>query len=326
MLDEQERNDFSRENSPTKFPDILTASDSESHQEPSSDFVRLSREERASRSLRERGRGRVRPAGEGKSRSLLLVQVILCAVLLAAALIIRMADRSAFVQIQQGYVKLMEEERFHWFDAANKKVEAFMEEVMDVFGGQQSQGPETSGVAYRPRQLGQGGKGGWFGVSVQREKSLQPPEGASFAPVTATASPLSPLAEMHITSAYGYRLHPITGALDFHTGIDLAAAKGTNIRAAYPGTVKEVGESAIYGNYIVLSHGNMETGYSHCESIVAREGVVVRQGETIAKVGSTGVSTGPHLHFDLRVDGTLVDPLWLLLGLSYYHGQESGAA
>lgn len=319
MLDEQERQERLREDNEARTVGVSVQEDTTSYQEAAADYLRYSREERSSRGARERGGGRSRAAGASKSQSLLLVQVILCAVLLAAALLVRTADQSVFTQVQESYRRLMEEERFHWFASANKKVEALMEGFMAVLGGQQSQSQGLSGVSYQP-QLG--GQGGLFGVSSERKEDLQPPNGATYAPVTATVSPLSPLKEMRITSSYGYRLHPITGALDFHTGIDLAAAQGTNIRAAYPGKVKEVGESAIYGNYIILTHGNIETGYSHCDSIVAREGVVVRQGETIAKVGSTGVSTGPHLHFDVRVDGTLVDPLWLFLGLSYYHGEE----
>ena len=325
MLDEQKSQDNSKEDSALQAMDFSEETRSTSYQETDSAYLSYIREERNSRGARERAKGHSRLSGEGRgrSKSLLLVQIILCVVLLAAALLVKTADQSVYAQVQQSYLKLMEEKRFQWFSSANKKVEALMEEIMSALGGQQSQSQGISGVSYQPQQ---GGQGGWFGVSTQQKEDLQPPDGATFAPVTVTVSPVSPLKEMRITSSYGYRLHPISGALDFHTGIDLAASQGTNIRAAYPGKVKEVGESAIYGNYIILTHGNMETGYSHCESIVAKEGVVVRQGETIAKVGSTGVSTGPHLHFDVRVNGTLVDPLWLFLGLSYYHGEVTAEA
>lgn len=121
-----------------------------------------------------------------------------------------------------------------------------------------------------------------------------------------------------LTSAYGYREDVYTGQLDFHTGTDIAAAKGTPVLSVYPGTVKEVGISSVYGNYITVSHGTFETRYCHCLSVTAKEGDEVSAGEVIALVGSTGRSTGPHLHFELLIDGKsacpydeLKDWIWL---------------
>lgn len=112
-----------------------------------------------------------------------------------------------------------------------------------------------------------------------------------------------------LTSPFGFRQHPITGKSDFHTGVDLAVPKGTPIGAAYPGRVVEVGESDIYGKTITLFHGGFATRYCHCDSIVAKEGMNLRQGETVALVGSTGMATGPHLHFELIIQGKNADPL-----------------
>lgn len=117
-----------------------------------------------------------------------------------------------------------------------------------------------------------------------------------------------------LTSYYGSRSHPISGKFDYHTGLDIAAPLGSDVYAALPGTVSEVGYSNTYGNYIKLSHGNrLTTVYNHCSKILATEGAVIRQGERIALVGSTGVSTGSHLHFDMLVDGNYTDPLPVLL-------------
>lgn len=111
-----------------------------------------------------------------------------------------------------------------------------------------------------------------------------------------------------LTSPYGYREDVYTGRLDFHTGTDISAAKGTPVLAAYPGIVTEVGTSPVYGNYVTVSHGAFETRYSHCMTVTVKEGKDVAAGESIALVGSTGRSTGPHLHFELLVDGKSAYP------------------
>jgi hypothetical protein len=112
-----------------------------------------------------------------------------------------------------------------------------------------------------------------------------------------------------VTSPFGVRVNPITKKEAFHYGIDIAAAKGTNILSVYEGTVKEVGRSVAYGNYIVISHPyEAETFYGHCSSISVKKGKTVKQGETIAKVGSTGWSTGNHLHFEVRRESFVLPP------------------
>lgn len=113
-----------------------------------------------------------------------------------------------------------------------------------------------------------------------------------------------------ISSEYGNRTNPVTGEYLMHSGVDIAADQGTEIRAAYSGIVSEVGSNSVGGNYISLVHKDgSETLYCHCSKIIAEKGAVIRAGETIALVGSTGRSTGPHLHFELTVDGNTVDPL-----------------
>ncbi len=161
---------------------------------------------------------------------------------------------------------------------------------------------------YKVRGENTGGQGGQMPVTAQEGELLYPPEGYSLAPAVLSQKMTAPV-DAGTTSPYGYRVHPITGETDFHTGVDLGAAMGTPIRAAFAGTVTEVGESEIFGNYIVVTHSDsLSTRYCHCSEIVAPEGSVIRQGETVAKVGSTGMSTGPHLHFEMKVDGVNVDP------------------
>lgn len=137
-------------------------------------------------------------------------------------------------------------------------------------------------------------------------------EGTTFSPTETTAPIVKPVSGSY-TSYFGYRTNPITGNNTFHTGIDIAAAQGTKIKAAYPGTVRKTGEDSRSGKYIYLTHSNgFETLYCHCSKILAEEGAVIRQGETVALVGSTGWSTGPHLHFEVHKNGTRLDPLPIL--------------
>ena len=137
-------------------------------------------------------------------------------------------------------------------------------------------------------------------------------EGTTFSPTETTAPIVKPVSGSY-TSYFGYRTNPITGNNTFHTGIDIAAAQGTKIKAAYPGKVRKTGEDSRSGKYIYLTHSNgFETLYCHCSEILAEEGAVIRQGETVALVGSTGWSTGPHLHFEVHKNGTRLDPLPIL--------------
>ena len=142
--------------------------------------------------------------------------------------------------------------------------------------------------------------------------SLPVPDYATMAPITINY-PLTPPLSGKITSGFGYRLHPVTGERDFHTGLDIAAAEGTPVVAALPGTVTEVGYDGIYGNYVRMSHGtNIETRYCHCSEILVEEGRQLREGERIALSGSTGMTTGAHLHFEVLADGLLADPASVL--------------
>ncbi|MDD2446278.1 MAG: peptidoglycan DD-metalloendopeptidase family protein [Tissierellia bacterium] len=113
-----------------------------------------------------------------------------------------------------------------------------------------------------------------------------------------------------ITSYYGYRIHPIFKTKKMHTGIDIAAPTGTHIKSAAAGTVIYADWLGGYGKAIMVDHGGgIVTLYAHNSAFVASVGQDVSRGETISKAGSTGNSTGPHLHFEVRKDGSYVDPL-----------------
>ncbi|MBR2240513.1 MAG: peptidoglycan DD-metalloendopeptidase family protein [Clostridia bacterium] len=113
-----------------------------------------------------------------------------------------------------------------------------------------------------------------------------------------------------ITSQYGYRI--LFGVRDFHTGIDIGAVHGSNICAAESGTVilANYGWNGGYGNYIILNHGNgITTRYAHASQLYVSAGQTVSKGQVIAAIGTTGNSTGPHLHFEVRINGSHTNPL-----------------
>ncbi|GAA0305624.1 peptidoglycan DD-metalloendopeptidase family protein [Sphingomonas oligophenolica] len=113
----------------------------------------------------------------------------------------------------------------------------------------------------------------------------------------------------HITSSFGLRMHPILHMLRMHKGIDIGAPWGTPVRAAMDGVVSFAGRSAGYGNFIKLSSGgNIATGYGHLSRILVRNGEHVARGQLIGAVGSTGLSTGPHLHWEVWKNGVSVNP------------------
>lgn len=113
-----------------------------------------------------------------------------------------------------------------------------------------------------------------------------------------------------ISIGFGNRTRPDGQGAVFHNGIDIASVEGSVILAAADGTVTETGFNASMGNYLRIDHGNgLETVYAHCRNIDVQEGGTVKAGGMIGAVGSTGMSTGPHLHFEVRQDGELQDPL-----------------
>ncbi len=112
-----------------------------------------------------------------------------------------------------------------------------------------------------------------------------------------------------ITSPFGWRTHPIRGSRDFHNGIDIAVPVGTNIRAVASGTVTQSGWLGGFGKTVVIKHNSgVKTLYAHNSRLLVSAGVEVQLGEVIALSGSTGISTGPHLHFTIMVDNDPVDP------------------
>lgn len=116
-----------------------------------------------------------------------------------------------------------------------------------------------------------------------------------------------------VTSHFGYRDHPTIGRYAAHGGVDIAADKGTQVAAFAGGTVESVGEDSDFGKYLYLTHPNgVTTFYAHCSKVCVGEGEQVQVGQTVALVGSTGKSTGPHLHFEVQLDGVRLDPMYYI--------------
>lgn len=119
-----------------------------------------------------------------------------------------------------------------------------------------------------------------------------------------------------VTSGFGYRVHPIDGEGEFHSGLDIATGYASPIRAAARGTCVYADYKSGFGLTVLIDHGNgLATQYSHCSRILTRVGASARKGETIALVGTTGYSTGPHVHYELHYHNTAINPT-AFLGLT----------
>ncbi len=117
-----------------------------------------------------------------------------------------------------------------------------------------------------------------------------------------------------ITSYYGPRLSPTAHRIKMHEGLDIGANQGRSILATADGVITYSGEKAGFGNFVNIDHGyGIETVYAHAQRLIAKKGQVVKRGDVIATVGNTGYSTGPHVHYEVRVNETPVDPLYFIL-------------
>ncbi len=118
-----------------------------------------------------------------------------------------------------------------------------------------------------------------------------------------------PIDAAYKSSSYGWRIDPFNGSRAFHEGLDFTANTGTPIRAAADGIVEASGQTHAYGNIVKLNHGSgLETRYAHASKLLVKSGERVVKGQVIALVGSTGRSTGPHLHYEIRLNGHPLDP------------------
>jgi murein DD-endopeptidase MepM/ murein hydrolase activator NlpD len=131
-----------------------------------------------------------------------------------------------------------------------------------------------------------------------------------------------------ITAGYGYRVSPFTGQREMHEGLDIAAPHGTPILATANGVVSFVGSLAAFGNVVFINHGHgFTTFYAHTSSIRVKEGQQVKRGQMVASVGTSGRTTGPHVHYEVQVNGATVNPLKYIVdpsGVKYANEGEAG--
>ncbi|MFZ5563198.1 MAG: M23 family metallopeptidase, partial [Thermodesulfobacteriota bacterium] len=125
----------------------------------------------------------------------------------------------------------------------------------------------------------------------------------------ASTPAIMPVTDGWITSRFEYRKSPFTGRREFHQGLDIAARAGTPVSASADGVVVFSGRKGALGNAIVIDHGNgLITRYGHLQSCLKKQGAVVRREDIIGTVGNTGLSTGPHLHYEVLNNGVVVNP------------------
>ncbi|WMJ23750.1 M23 family metallopeptidase [Paludicola sp. MB14-C6] len=180
---------------------------------------------------------------------------------------------------------------------------SFQEKVYDAVGSLFTYLNSVSPV--QAKLDGQGGE------SIEIIDNVMP-SNVTFAPVIFTGRITYPIAKGRVTSKFEVRTNPLTKKQDFHNALDIAALEGSPIYAATDGVVIKAEEDKSLGNYIIIDHGNdFTTTYGHCSRLIAKVGMKIREGEVIAKVGSTGASTGPHVHFAVKKDGLYFNPEYL---------------
>lgn len=219
-----------------------------------------------------------------RSRFLLSIQVGACLMILVAALGIRLFGGPIYETVKRWYVGSINE---------SIMVNVAKDDLLEIFQKNTSSASDTD-IA----QTGAKPQANTLAVTYGKNQ-----EG----PVTLSVLLKYPVANGTISSAFGER----DGK--FHQGLDIAADTDTPIMASLTGTVKEVGENDSYGKYVLIDHGSgIETRYAHCNSISVKQGDRVNMGNEIAKVGSTGDSSGSHVHLELLIDGTPYNPQTVL--------------
>lgn len=143
----------------------------------------------------------------------------------------------------------------------------------------------------------------WFTDGYAEEK------GKKIFPFLVSCDAFLPCDYNYISSDFGKRVNPLSFREEYHQGLDLAIAEGKEIRAGWPGIIKECGFDKIYGNYIIITHSDgFESKYAHLSKIDGMEGIFVHAGEKIGEAGKTGWATGSHLHFEVMIQGQNIDP------------------
>lgn len=228
----------------------------------------------------------------------MVTQIIVCAVLLAIMFIFCRGDSVTGKSIRAQYEKLMKR------DFSSEDYKEVYSAVSSFIKGENAEKNKDSAYGKTDEN-----KSVPMGGNDIHSDNLSVLEGISFEKYSISSKYIKPLDDYTISSPFGYRADPIAGGNGIHTGIDLASGAGNKIKASNSGKVVKAEYSDGYGNYVLLAHDDgINTLYAHCSELKCSVGDIVKQGETIALVGSTGNSTGNHLHFEVRRNGVKLDP------------------
>ena len=236
---------------------------------------------------------------------LTLVQLAVCALLAAALFFAAKTNGALFRRLQAEYAALTAEDLdlngVTFFPAQTEAPPAGTEPEPETEPETGTTGAAESEAAAEDAAAG--------GEDITGSDGLRL---VSFRCYACGDTPVLPV-DGRVTSEFGERVHPVYGTVSFHSGKDLAAPEGTPIHAALDGEVTGAGWGEMSGRYVKLRHENgLETLYCHCSELNVETGVRVRKGDVIAFVGQTGLATGPHLHFEVHIDGVKHDPDYLL--------------
>lgn len=224
-----------------------------------------------------------------KRNSVVLVQTLVCAFLILLAVITGKVSPETFALLKKEYDEIM-------------SVDMTAEEVVSSAMGAVQNAVSVKASAAGPQK-----------TDYEEKTKEKSDDAVAVMAELGNSDEITVPVHGRISSEYGYRTNPISGAYALHTGVDIAADKGTAIVAAYNGVVKDTGTGEKRGNYVLMFHPDgSETLYCHCSEVLVGEGDVIRAGEAVALVGETGWATGPHLHFEIHRDGNAVDPLDVL--------------
>lgn len=230
-------------------------------------------------------------------------QCIVGAIILAALFLMRSSSPKAFDYFKNKFNSLMKRDiTFEEMASVFKSINSSIDESAKITAKEKTEAKKNT---EKETEANTDASGGGDLLKAQNK--------TTFSPVFISQTIISPLDEYTVTSKFGYRVNPISGSYGFHTGLDMAAGEGTEIKAAYSGIVVDTGYTDVKGNYVVLEHSdNTVTAYYHCKEVLCQIDDNVRQGQVIALVGSTGWSTGPHLHFEVLINGVNCNPEYLL--------------
>ena len=239
--------------------------------------------------------------------NVMIAQAVVCAVIIALLFISARSDGKFANAMKTEYAKLMTGDF-----TADDFAEAFksVKEYTAAFSEDKNIETETVTEIVSEEESATSIAGGGADLDFT---SLDALEGICFDSYSADFPIAVPLESYSVTSLFGYRISPVSGNAGIHTGIDMAAPYGTAIHAAADGIVVDASYDNSYGYYVKIQHAdNYVTIYAHCSKLCAEAGDSVEQGDKIAEVGSTGDSTGNHLHFEMRKDNIRIDPGYAL--------------